>query len=149
LVEVFDIDNQSKDPSQPKTSGIMVGIPTEATEKVVFGDPSISPDEKLVVMPVGGMGKDGFEATALVGMPVKPEAAAQAFRIASGQFSHISWMPDSSAIIAIMPTGPNGKSDVFSVEPKPNGLSKNLTNGQGSGIFVDAVASPQKSAPGS
>ncbi len=62
---------------------------------------------------------------------------------------HLSWMPDSSAIIAIMPTGPGGKSDVFSIEPKQHAVPKNLTNGQGSGIFVDAVASPQKPSAGS
>ncbi len=82
LVEVLDPESKAADPT---TSGMMVAIPSDATQKVVFGDPSISPDEKLVAIPVGTFGKNGFEGRELVAMPIKPAVGSEAFPVAAGR----------------------------------------------------------------
>jgi hypothetical protein len=137
LVEVLDLENKDFEDPTKTTSGVMI---QSAGPQEAFGDPAISPDESLVALPAGNMTSGDFKATGLIAMPPKPRAAAQAFAVAPGDFSHLSWMPDSSQIVAIFKSG--NQSDIATVEPKPNGLFKNVT--QGRGIFTDVAASPQK-----
>ena len=140
VVQIMDSENLKPAPGTAPTSGPMV-VSDKPT--MVFGDPSISPDEKLVAVPFGNMGPQGFEAKALIGMPVRTNAAKDGFPIIAGNVSHLSWAPDSSSIIGIAPTGQPGAFDVVLIEAKPHGVARNLT--QGHGVFVDAAASPQKS----
>jgi hypothetical protein len=140
LCALMDLENQNPTPGKPSTSGPILRSPTGRT--IAFGSPSISPDEKMVVMPVGVMGPNGFQCAELIGVPFAPNAGNAGFILAKGNFSGVTWTPDSSNVVAIS-YGP-GTSDVVEFEAKPNGATKNLT--QGKGTFVEAAASPQKAS---
>jgi hypothetical protein len=129
---MFDIDS--------KKANIIVA---NKDDRVAFGDPAISPDEKFVALTIGPYTGGNIKAVQLMLFPPTFEGAKQAVRVAPGDFSHLSWAPDSSKIVALMKAA-GASQDVVVVDPVAGAQVENLTKGQGS--FIEAVISPQAKA---
>ena len=110
-------------------------VPNEGpNSRTSFGDPAVSPDNNWIALSVSNNDKP-------VGIAVVPLAAGgwpHAALLAKGDFSKISWSPNSDSIVAIM-TRKDGGHDVVTIGKQ--GDLRNLTNGKGD--YLEAVYSPQ------
>ncbi|HEY3781607.1 MAG TPA: hypothetical protein VGL56_11015 [Fimbriimonadaceae bacterium] len=139
---IFDVNRfATNGKMDTQTSGVVVA---SKDDKIAFGDPAMSPDEKLIAVPVGNYVGGSFRPLLLMTFPPKNNAAEAGVRIAPGDFTHLSWAPDGSVIAALM-KAQDGSHDVVTVPPTANSQVNNLTAGEGD--FLEAEISPEAKPP--
>ena len=127
--------------SDPKNPTKLAPILVSQDDKMTFGDPVFSPDESEIAFLVGGYQTGIFQHTGLISVPAHENASKAIRPISPGDFSHISWSPDGSKIIAIQAM-PTGGHDIISIPDQSGAKATDIT--QGKGDFSEAVMSPQR-----